>query len=178
MDPDIYNRLWDKTFEAYYSTDVLQTRRHKHPIIEKWLADDARKSDPAVNPLYFLHKPYFRTPVRKRRLRIFNTLLWALKGESFFLEGLPDKNIVVGLGRHRTKFSIVEGTDRPQRATSDSWRKPNGHLSCRMDARLPKGIETNWEDEPDCPLETRIPHILASFAVWAAVAKQQEPMFR
>jgi hypothetical protein len=73
-----------------------------------------------------------RLKARQRRLRIFNTLLWALKVESFILEGLSDKNIVVGHGRHRTKFSILEGTDRPQRATSDSWRKPNGHLSCQI----------------------------------------------
>jgi hypothetical protein len=174
MDPKTYNRLWDVTYEARLDTKLHRSLRNKHPIVAKWLADDARKSDPAVNPLHFLHRPYFRSPTRQRRLRIFNTLLWALKGESFFLEGLPDKNIVVGLGRHRTKFSIVEGTDPPQRATSDSWRKPNGHLSCQMDARLPKGIETNWEDEPGRPLETRIPHILASFAVWAAERSRQE----
>ena len=40
MDPN-YGRLWDRTFEAY-DPNVLRTRRHKHPIVEKWLSDDAR----------------------------------------------------------------------------------------------------------------------------------------
>jgi hypothetical protein len=164
MDPKIYGRLWDKTFEAY-DPDVLRTRRQRHPIVERWLQEDARGRDPAANPLHFLYKPYFRTAVRRRRLRIFNTLMWVLKSEGFTIE--PDgKNIIVGHGWHRTKFSILEGTDRPQRATSPSWRKPNGHLYCKIDAKLPAGIERDWEDEPSAPLETRIPDIMASFAVW------------
>jgi hypothetical protein len=173
MDPNIYYRLWDRTFEAYDS-DVLRTRRHRHPIIEKWLAEDARGCDPAVNPLYFRYKPYFRTSVRRRRLRIFNTLMWVLKSEGFTLE--PDgKDIIVGHRWHRTKFSIIEGTDRPQRATSPTWRKPNGHLSCKIAAKLPDGIETEWEDEPRVRLEDRIPDIMASFAVWVLERKHNGP---
>jgi hypothetical protein len=173
MDPKVYDRLWDKTFDAY-DPNVLRTRRHKHPIVEKWLADDARGSDPAVNQLHFLYRPYFRSAVRRRRLRIFNTLMWVLKSEGFTLE--PDgKDIIVRHQWHRTKFSINEGTDRPQRATSPTWRKPNGHLSCKIDAKLPDGIEAEWEDEPRALLETRIPDILASFTVWALERKHNGP---
>jgi hypothetical protein len=53
MDPNIYYRLWDRTLEAY-DPNVLRTRRHKHPITERWLADDARSRDPAFNQLHFL----------------------------------------------------------------------------------------------------------------------------
>jgi hypothetical protein len=173
MDPKIYCRLWDRTYEAY-DPEVLRTRRHRHPIIEAWLAADARGSDPALNPLHFLYRPYFRSPIRKRRLRIFNTLLWVLKSEGFSLER-NDKNIIVASGRHSTKFSIIEGTDSPQRAVSLSWRKPNGHLSYQIEARLPHGIEAKWEDEPGRPLESRIPDIMASFAVWALERKHNGP---
>jgi hypothetical protein len=172
MDPRFYERLWDKTVEAYDPT-TLRTRRQKHPIVEKWLADDARGSDPAVNPLHFLYKPYFRSSVRKRRLRIFNNLMWVLKSEGFPIEA-DEKNIIVGHGWHRTKFSIFEGTDRPLRATSPTWRKPNGHLSCKIDAKLPDGIDREWQDETRAPLETRIPDILASFVVWAEQQKRND----
>jgi hypothetical protein len=94
MDPNIYYRLWERTFEAY-DPNVLRTRRHKHPIIEKWLADDARSRDPAFNQLYFLQRPHFRSPTRQRRLQIFNTLMWVLKSEGFTIEPI-DKDILVG----------------------------------------------------------------------------------
>jgi hypothetical protein len=51
--------------------------------------------------------------------------------------------------------------------------RSTGRLSCQIDAKLPGGIERRWADEPDAALETRIPNILASFAVWAAVLKDQ-----
>jgi hypothetical protein len=173
MDPKIYDRLWDKTFEAY-DPDVLRTRRNKHPIVKKWLKEDARGHDPAANPLYFIYRPYFRSPVRRRGLRIFNTLLWTLKSEGFSLDR-HQKDVIVGHRWHRTKLSIIEGTDQPQRATSPTWRKPNGHLSCQIEARLPKGIEARWEDEPGRSLETRIPDIMASFAVWVLERKHNGP---
>jgi hypothetical protein len=170
MDPKIYDRLWDKTFEAY-DPDVLRTRRNKHPILEKWLAEDARMSDPAFNALYFMYRPYFRKPVRRRRLRFFNTLMWVLKSEGFTIEA-DDKNIIVGHGRHRTKFKVFEGRDLAKRATSISFQKLNGRLSCQIEARLPKGIETRWEDDlPARRLETSIPDIMASFAVWVLERK-------
>jgi hypothetical protein len=173
MDPKIYYRLWDKTFEAY-DPEVLRTRRQRHPIVEAWLADDARGSDPALNPLHFLYRPYFRSAFRKRRLRIFNTLLWTLKSEGFSLER-NEKNVIVGHGWHRTKLSILEGTERPQRATSPSWRKPTGELICQIEAKLPAGIERRWADEPGAGLETRIPDIMASFAVWVLERKHNGP---
>jgi hypothetical protein len=100
--------------------------------------------------------------------------MWVLKSEGFTLEP-DDKDIIVGHRWHRTRFSIIEGADQPQPATSPTWRKPNGHLSCKMDAKLPDGIETEWEDEPRTPLEERIPDIMASFAVWALERKHNGP---
>jgi len=85
MDPKFYDRLWDETHEAWWSAKLYRSLATKHPIVAKLLSDDARGSDPAVNPLYFLHRPKFRNPIRLRRLRILNTLLWALKGEGFAL---------------------------------------------------------------------------------------------
>jgi hypothetical protein len=174
MDPKIYDRLWDKTFEAY-DPDILRTRRHKHPIIVAWLKEDARRGhDPEVNPLYFIYRPHFRSPVRRRGLRIFNTLLWTLNSEGFSLER-HQKDVIVGHKWHRTKLSIREGTDTPQRATSPSWRKPSGQLICQIEARLPAGIENRWVDEPSIALEARIPDIMASFAVWALERKHNGP---
>jgi hypothetical protein len=165
MDPKVYDRLWDKTYAAF-DPDALRTRRRNHPIVEKWLSVDARGKDPALNPLFFRYKSSFRTAPQKRRLKIVNTLMWALKSEGFDLSA-DGNDIYVGYGWHRTKFVITEGTDRPERATSVAWRKPNGHLSCRIEAKLPAGIDRNWQDEPGAPLELRIPAMVASFAVWA-----------
>jgi hypothetical protein len=170
MDPKLYDRLWDETHEAWRSAKLYRSLANKHPIVAKWLADDARGSDPAVNPLHFLHRPRFRSPTRQRRLRIFNTLLWALKGEGFALalaRDRDDTSIAVGHGWHRTTFAISAEEVSPMRATSPSWTKLTGQLSCQIAARLPAGIESHWTDEQGAALETRIPNILASFAVWA-----------
>jgi hypothetical protein len=174
MDPKFYNRLWDKTYEARLETKLHRSLRNKHSIVVRWLSDDARGADPALNPLHFLYRPYFRSPVRQRRLRIFNTLLWALKDEGFALER-DEKDIIVGHGWYRTKFSILEATERPERATSPSWRKPTGELICQIEAKLPAGIERRWADEPGTVLETKIPNIFASFAVWALERKHNGP---
>jgi hypothetical protein len=168
MDPEIYNRLWDETHERWCLTKLPRSLANKHPIVAKWLADDARGGDPAVNPLHFLHRPHFRNRTRRRRLRIFNTLLWTLKGEGFALS-IDRDDIVVRHGSYRAKLSISAEMTGPVRATSPSRTNLTGRLSCQIDARLPGGIERRWADESGAALETRIPNILASFAVWAAV---------
>jgi hypothetical protein len=148
---------------------------NKHPIVAKWLADDARGGDPAVNPLHFLHRPRFRSRTRQRQLRIFNTLLLTLEGEGFGLARAryrDDSNIAVSHRGHRATLSISAGMTGPVRATSPSRTNLTGRLSCQLEAKLPGGIEGRWADEPDAALETRIPNILASFAVWAELEKR------
>ena len=178
MDPEIYDRLWDETHQRWRSAKLYRSLANKHPIVVKWLADDARGGDPSVNPLHFLHRPHFRHPTRQRRLRIFNTLLWALKGEGFALtldRDRDDSNIVVRHGLQRAKLSISEEMTGPTRATSPSRTNLTGRLSCHIEAKLPGGIERRWADEPGAGLETQIPNILASFAVWAEYQKGQSP---
>jgi len=174
MDPKAYKQIWDETFEARLSTTRYRSLGNKHPIIAKMLSDDARGTDPAVNPLHFLHRPKFRNPIRLRRLRILNTLLWALKGEGFAL--IPDRddsNIVVGHGCDRTKFMMSEEGTAPMRATTPGRTKLTGRLRCHIEAKLPTGIQRHWADELGDALETQIPNILASFAVWAEHQKHQ-----
>jgi hypothetical protein len=177
MDPKFYGRLWDETHEAWRSAKLYRSLANKHPMVAKWLADDARGSDPAVNPLHFLHRPRFRNPTRQRRLRIFNTLLWALKGEGFALalaRDRDDTSITVGHGWHRTTFAISAEEVSPMRATSPLRKKLTGRMSCVIEARLPAGIESRWADEPGAALEKRIPNTLASIAVWAAQQDHRE----
>jgi hypothetical protein len=178
MDPEIYNQLWDETHERWRSAKLPRSLANKHPIVAKWLADDARGGDPALNPLHFLHRPNYRSPIRQRRLRIFNTLLWALRGKGFVLaiaRDRDDTSIMVGHGRHRTNFTIFAEEVSPMGATWPLRKKLTGRLSCVIEARLPAGIAKRWADELDAPLETRIPDILASFAVWAEHQKRQAP---
>lgn len=177
MDPQFYDRLWDTAYEAWRSAKLPRSLANKHPIVAKWLADDARGGDPAVNPLHFLHRPHFRSRTRLRRLRIFNTLMWALKGEGFALS-IDRDDIVVRQGSHRAKLSISAEMTGPTRATSPSRLNLTGRLSCQIEAKLPGGIERRWSDEAGVALETRIPNILASFVVWATVLKQQDSISR
>jgi hypothetical protein len=157
MDPEIYNQLWDTAHERWCSAKLPRSLANKHPIVATWLADDARGGDPAVNPLHFLHRPHFRHPTRQRRLRIFNTLLWTLKGQGFALALERDRdesNIVVSHGGHRATLSISEETTAPMRATSPLRKKLTGRLSCQIEAKLPGGIERRWADEPGSALES------------------------
>jgi hypothetical protein len=166
-----YERIWDRVYEAY-DPNALRTRRQNHPIVVKWLADDSRGFDSAVNPLHFMHRPHFRNPVRRRRLRILNALIWVLNSEGFSLRA-DGKDLLVELRGHRTKFVMIEGTERPQRAVSETWRKLNGQLSCRIEAKLPDDVPREWADSPRVPLETIIPEIMASFVVWAEYKRRQ-----
>jgi hypothetical protein len=150
----------------------------KHPIVAEWLADDARGGDPAINPLHFLHRPRFRHPTRQRRLRIFNTLLLTLEREGFVLaldRDRDDSNIAVGHRRHRASLSISAEMTGPTRVTSPSRTTLTGILICQIEAKIPGGIERRWADEPGAALETRIPNILASFAVWVEYQNRQAP---
>lgn len=176
MDPNTYDRLWDETREAWRSAKLYRSLANKHPIVAKWLAADARGSDPATNPLHFLHRSQFRGPTRQRRLRIFNTVLLALKEKGFGLFVARDREdtaITVGHGQHRTNFSISAETASPMGATSPLRKKLTGRLSCQIEAKLPGGIERRWADESGAALETRIPNILASFTVWAEQQSRQ-----
>jgi hypothetical protein len=175
MDPQFYERLWDTAYDSWRSTKLPRSLANKHPIVTTWLADDARGGDPALNPLYFLHRPRFRSLTRQRQLRIFNTLLLTLAGEGFVLaldRDRDESNIAVSYGGHRAKLSISTETTAPMRATSPGRTKLTGRLSCQLEAKLPGGIERRWADEPGAALETMIPNILASFTVWAELNKR------
>jgi hypothetical protein len=175
MDPQSYDSVWDAAYDVWRSAKLPRSLANKHPIVAQWLADDARGGDPALNPLHFLHRPRFRSLTRQRQLRIFNTLLLTLAGEGFSLaldRDRDESNIAVRHGGHRAKFSIFAETTEPMRATSPGRTKLTGRLSCQIDAKLPGGIERRWADESDAALETRIPNILASFAVWAELGNR------
>jgi hypothetical protein len=163
------NRLWDEALDARRSTKLYRTLAVKHPIIKKWLAEEARHSDPAVNPLFFLHRPRWRVHTRMRRLRIINALLWALKAERFQLVLDTRDRVMVLIGWDRAWLSIVEETIGPVLPMTPSRTNLTGRLICHMDAKMLGGIKRQWEDEPTVSLETQMPEILATFAVWAAV---------
>jgi hypothetical protein len=174
MDPQFYDRLWDEAYAAWRSAKLPRSLARKHPIVADWLADDARGGDPAINPLHFLHRPHFRHPTRLRQLRIFNTLLLTLEREGFRLALDRDRdvsNVAVGHRGHRATLSISAEMTGPTRATSLSRTNLTGCLICQLEAKLPGGIERRWADEPGAALETRIPNILASFAVWVELQK-------
>jgi hypothetical protein len=150
------------------SAKMLRSSVHKHPIVVKWLADDARGFDPAFNPLYFRYRSRFRNPTMQRRLRLFNVLLLALKEEQFVVKLAPDRDhscIVVGTEFSRTLFSIT--ADEVPTIGTALRKRYTGRLRCHIDAKLPRGIEDRWVDETGAPLEARLPNILASFTVWA-----------
>jgi hypothetical protein len=176
MDPDFYDRLWDEKREAWRSAKLYRTLAIKHPMVVKWLREDARNSDPAYNSLFFLYRPKFRYRTRLRRLRILNTLLLALHGERFFL-GLDDdrKNFIVLRGWERARVLIHEEITGPVLPMSPSRSTFTGRLSCQIDAKLPRGIERLWADKPGAALETKIPNILATVAVWKAVLEVTRP---
>jgi hypothetical protein len=170
MERTALNQLWNEALEARRSTKLYRTLAVKHPIIKKWLAEEARHSDPEVNPLFFLHRPRWRIHTRMRRLRIFNALLWALKAESEHFHLFLDQDRVrVVIGWDRAMLSIVEETIGPVLPMKPDRAQLTGRLICHMDAKMLGGLKRQWEDEPTVSLETQMPDILATFAVWAAV---------
>jgi hypothetical protein len=168
MSPPDYDSLWSETRKTWSSAKMPRHMVNKHPIVVKWLADDARGFDPPFNPLYFRYRSRFRNSTMQRRLRLFNTLLWALKEEKFVLKLALNRDhtcIVVGTEFSRTCFSIT-ADEVPTMGTA-LRKKFTGRLRCHIEAKLPRDIEYRWADETGAPLEARIPNILASFTVWA-----------
>jgi len=88
-----------------------------------------------------------------------------------------DSNIVVGHGCDRTKFMMSEEGTAPMRATTAGRTKLTGRLSCRIEAKLPAGIQRRWTDELGDALETRIPNILASFRGVGRASKASDAIF-
>lgn len=168
MSPPDYDGLWSETRKTWRSMKVPRHLVNKHPIVVKWLADDARGFDPICNPLYFRYRSRFRNLTMQRRLRLFNALLWALKEEQFVLKLAPDRDhtcIMVETDFGRTGFSIT--AEEVPTVGAASRKKLTGRLRCRIEAELPRDIEDRWADETGTPLEARLPNIVASFAVWA-----------
>jgi hypothetical protein len=106
-----------------------------------------------------------------RRLRIFNALLWALKADGKYEHIVLDTRdrVMVVIGWDRAWFSVVEETIGPVLPMTPSRSNLTGRLICHMDAKMLGGLKRQWEDEPTVSLETQMPNILATFAVWAAV---------
>ena len=168
MSPPDYDGLWSETRKVWRSAKMPRHMANKHPIVVKWLADDARGFDPVFNPLYFRYRSRFRNPTMQRRLRLFNALLLALKEEKFVLKLALNRDhtcIVVGTEFGRTQFAI--SAEEVPTARPASRKKLTGRLRCHIDAKLPRDIEDRWADETGTPLEARLPNIVASFAVWA-----------
>jgi hypothetical protein len=169
MDSKEVQRLWDEAFEARRSKKFYRNLAVKHPIVKKWLKEDARQSDPATNPLFFLYRPRWRHKTRMRRLRIFNALLWALKAEGFTLVLDTNDRILVVVGEYRAHFWIVEETIGRVLPMMPDRAQFSGRLICHMDAQFLSGLKRQWEDEPGATLESQMPNILATFAAWDAV---------
>jgi hypothetical protein len=169
MDSKEVQRLWADAFEAQRSKTFYRNLAVKHPIIKKWLKEDARLSDPATNPLFFLYRPRWRHKTRMRRLRILNALLWALKAEGFHFVVDSNDRILVVVHDYRAHVWIVEETIGPVLPMTPSRANLTGRLICHMDAKFLNGLKRQWEDESGATLESQLPNILATFATWVAV---------
>jgi len=104
-----------------------------------------------------------------RRLRIFNALLWALKAEGFYLVLDTNDRVLVSIDGYRAHVWILEETVGPVLPMTPSRTNLTGRLICHMDANVLGGLKRQWEDEPGATLESQLPNILATFAVWDAV---------
>jgi hypothetical protein len=169
MDSKEVKRLWEEAFEARRSKKFCRNLAVKHPMVKKWLKEEARLSDPVTNPLFFLYRPRWRNRTRMRRLRIFNALLWALEAEGFSFTAHGDRVLVGITDGDRAHIWIVEETIGPVLPMRPDRAQLTGRLICHMDAKFLGGLKQKWEDEPGATLESQMPNILATFAAWNAV---------
>jgi hypothetical protein len=153
-----------------------------HPIIAEWLADhrrnvqEARAERDPERRRYLEPAPF--TATDHRRHRILDALFKALERLGFKIKDEQYEPVYLEIAKERVDFQLREKQKQVRRSLTEdekrwSWNRdrgwtqelqPTGLLIFTIKTRLDSGMKYEWKDEPEKPLETYLPDIIASLS--------------
>lgn len=143
-----------------------------HHLIARLLAQDEDRRKKLAESPYSWNEPRFDTPAAKRRLRLINAIFLALTraGYNPAHHGKDAEDLSAHVGDQSVRF-VIEPTKATRRNdvifdTTNSG--PHQTLRIKVDTSVPApiGIEKEWVDTEDKPLESVVPEIVLGLVVY------------
>lgn len=169
---------YERTLHEASTIRVPTTLTDPHPIIAKWIAEDARlvrDFKRGRNPL----RPSALSELDGRRHRILDTLFKELEKRGSKVISGHYHSLCVQIGSERVDFTLREHIRHIRRPVTEKekkdrfysgqkWRQemiPTGNLAFKITSYLDRGVTGHWTDEPNSLLEQKIGEIIAVFVL-------------
>jgi hypothetical protein len=151
-----------------------------HPIIAAWLADHERKKREAKQERDPFHRqimqPAKLTDLDRRKLRIQDALFKALELHGFIIKSEQYRGVYFEIENERIDYVLREKQKQVRRPLTDDekrwgfdhnkpWRqelKPTGILVFAIKTYLGNGLQDEWIETADKPIEAQVPDIVAA----------------
>lgn len=165
---------------------VFATLSSPHHIIAAWLEQDRRERRERRHDSWFTsrHKPIDGSELAKRRLRILSAVFKALERRGYKLVAdesryahqvhivANEEKLSIGLEeRIRQVRRQLTDEDRANRSrffsSNQKWtqeRVPTGELVLTVSEAIRYGLNAQWADSPDAPLESKLGDVLPRIA--------------
>jgi hypothetical protein len=159
---------------------VSQSLEDPHRIVGLWRAD----REAAIRNAKGKGKALLQlTDLELRRYRILNTLFKELEGRGAKIHASQFHVPWVEIGAVRIEFNLYEKRRHVRRPLTDEEKKSwlyarrtsmreevrTGYLVFKITTFLGAGVPTEWLDSRLCPLEKKLPEIIAAFMAAAPV---------
>jgi hypothetical protein len=159
---------------------VSQSLEDPHRIVGLWRAD----REAAMRNAKGREKALLQyTDLELRRYRILNTLFKELEGRGCKIHASQFHVPWIEIGAERIDFKLYEKCRHVRRPLTDEEKKSwlnarrtsmreevrTGYLVFKITTFLGSGVPTEWLDSRLCPLEQKLPEILAAFVAAAPV---------
>lgn len=154
-----------------------------HPIIAAWQSDHERKKREAKQERDPLHRQIMRpaefTDLDRRKHRIQDTLFKALEMQGFKIKSEHYRGVYFEIENERIDYVLREKQRQVRRPLTDDekrwgfdhnkpWRqelKPTGILVFAIKTYLGNGLQHEWIEAADNPIETQVSDIVAALLV-------------
>ncbi len=142
-----------------------RTQANTHPIIQEFLSqDEARAREYTKNP-YDWYKPYYDTPVEKRRLRLLNALFLAARSHGYrpsmstkqYDHANREASIMVGT--QNVVFELKAISPRGRHRNEETGKRQYMELTI-LGANKEQGVKNHWHDAEDGKIESHLSDIL------------------
>ena len=183
----------DAAKRAHADLTVPDELKRPHPVIAGWLAEHKTKAQEAKRERdphrrrWMEPPPYTETDHRQHRL--LDTLFKALERLGFVIKTEQYGAVYLETQNERVDFQLREKQKQVRRPLTDEekcepWNRDRrwmreleltGMLIFTIKTRLDAGMRIEWKDDPDRPLESRLPDIVATLSLAGPIlAKQRQ----
>ena len=154
-----------------------------HPVIAQWLAEHDREKQKALSErdptTRRIMQPKAFTEMDRREHRFLNALFKAIEPLGFTIKTEPYQRVYFEFENERIDYQLREKQKQVRRPLTESekgwsfyrdrgWMQelqPTGILIFTIKTWLADGMRHEWKDEPDRPLESHLPDIVATLSL-------------